>query len=253
MRRLQIEIELVETVAIPVVVEREGLVDIARHRPRGAGLPHPVLVDIVAVVVHEIEPLFGDVAVGGKEPVLVALAAHLPNTDLPDRRASRRQRAGASDLAALSADRELVEVVARRFEPVDLDMHGMAKFGMRDRSALADHLLHAVACRHRPFDLDRPHGHAAAAVERLGRDLGPQHKTVRRRVAAGDAERKGIGRECRRRPKSAREEAAGGGEQRRGREPAQQGAAAHGGELVDIEMRERIETRGKTIGHEPAP
>ena len=38
-----------------------------------------------------------------------------------------------------------------------------------------------------------------------------------------------------------------------GREPALQGAAAHGGKIVDIEMRERIETPGKTIGHEKSP
>src|SRR5438270_446538 len=55
-RSLQIEVEFVEAVAIPVVVERKGLVDIVRHRPRGAGTPDAVLVDIVAVVVHEIEP-----------------------------------------------------------------------------------------------------------------------------------------------------------------------------------------------------
>src|SRR6185436_6273904 len=102
---------------------------------------------------------------------------------------------------------------------VDLDMHGMAKLGMGDRGALANHLLHVVSGRHRPLHLDWARRHATTALERIGRDLGPQYEAIRRRIAAGDAKRKGIARECRSRPKAAREEAARGGEQRRAREP----------------------------------
>jgi hypothetical protein len=235
MRGLQIRIELVQAVAKPVVVEREGLLEIARHQPSRAGLFHVVFVDVVAVVVHEIEPLLGDMTVGGKKSRLVQLAADDAEASLPDRCTNGRQRARATDWAALSADRELVEIIARRFEPVDLDMHRMAKFGMRDRGAVADHLPHGLIRRHRPFDLDRTPRHAAAVLERLGRDLGPQHEAVRRRLAAGNAERKRVGGECRRGPKRVREKASRGGEQRRGRKPAQQVAAVDGREFVDID------------------
>jgi hypothetical protein len=74
-------------------------------------------------------------------------------------------------------------------------MHGMAKLGVRDRGTLANYLLHVVSGCHLPLHLDRARRHAATAVERIGRDLCPQNETIWRRVAAGDAERKGIAQE----------------------------------------------------------
>src|SRR5207302_5780829 len=115
-----------------------------------------------AVVKNEVEPLFGDAAIGGKEAVLVALTAGKREADLRDGGAVGRQRACAPDPASFRADRELVEIVARRLKTTDLHMHRMAKLGMRNRGALANHLAHVGGGGYRPVDLDRAVGHAAA-------------------------------------------------------------------------------------------
>ena len=155
MRGLQVGIELVGAVAVPVVVEREDLVGIARHhaddRERPLALPHhAALVDVVAVVEHEIEALLGDAAIGRVVAVLVFLAAGECEPDLRDSRAGRRRSARARHAAALCADGELIEVVARWLEPAHLDVHGMAELRTTGRGALDDlaHALSSLATDH---------------------------------------------------------------------------------------------------------
>src|SRR5206468_11466032 len=139
-----------------------------RHRQRALAWPqHPALVNVVAEVKHEIELLLGNAPVGGEEAVLIFLAAREAEPDLRNRCTGGRQRARAPDAAALRADRELVEVIARGLEPAHLDMDGMAELRMSDRRALLGDLAHARIAGDRPFDLDRTFGHAAAVLCRL--------------------------------------------------------------------------------------
>ena len=238
-RRLQVGIELIKAVAVTVVVEREDFVWIAWHNPdNGQGArsrPHDSpFVAVVAVVEYEIEPLLREAAPGGEEAVFIFLAAGDAEANLGNGHAGRRQRARAPDVAALAADRELVEIIARGIEPADLDMHRVADFGMRDCRAFLCDLTHAVVPCHGPFDLDRPFGHAGTPLQRLRRDLGPDHKTVGRRVARGDAQCEGISLECRGCAYSGRKQRAGREEETRSPKPAQQYAAVDGREVVDV-------------------
>jgi hypothetical protein len=122
-------------------------------------------------------------------------------------------------------------------------MHRMAELGMRDRGALAHDLAHALVAGHRPFDLDRALGHAAAALQRLRRDLGPDHKAVGRRIARRDTEREWIGGKNGAAPDLTREQPAGCRDESRGADTLQQEAAIDGGETVHVEAGR------KAIGH----
>ena len=101
------------------------------------------------------------------------------------------QRPGAAHRAALTADGEVIEIVASRLEPANLDVHRVAQFGMGHGRALLCHLAHAFVSGDGPVDLHSLPRHAAAPLERSRRDLRPEHEAVRRRVTGSDAEREG--------------------------------------------------------------
>ena len=149
MRRLEIGIGLVERVAPAVVDQVEAKREVARQRARErTALPirrnMPVFVDVVAVVHHEVEGFVGDAAPCGVEASLPALASGRREPPLRNRRAGRGQGARAPDRAFGAARAEAVEIVARRFQCADLDVHRMRELGPGGRSAGADDLLHRL-------------------------------------------------------------------------------------------------------------
>src|SRR5262245_45276226 len=76
-------------------------------------------------------------------------------------------------------------------------MHRMAELGMRNSHALLGHLTHSLVGRHRPFYFDWLLRHATASLQRFWRDLGPNHKPVRRRFTRSNTQPKRISREYR--------------------------------------------------------
>jgi hypothetical protein len=76
-------------------------------------------------------------------------------------------------------------------------MYRMPKLRMCDSTSFAYDLSHGSIHRDCPSDFDRPHRHAAPVFERFGGDLGPDHDTVKGRVARGHSKREWIGRERR--------------------------------------------------------
>ena len=72
-------------------------------------------------------------------------------------------------------------------------MDAMGKLGPGQLLALGDDRAEAFVARDLPGDRHRRHRHAAMLVERIGREPGPDHEAVGRRIARGDAEAERIG------------------------------------------------------------
>ena len=248
MRGLQVGVELMQAVTVPIVVERITFIGLAghhaHHRIRQSARAHcAVFVDVIAVVIHKIESLGGDALVRGEKTRFVTLAAGNGKTQLRQRRAHARQGARAADDTAFCAHGELIKIVTCRFEARYFHMHRVPQFGMRNGLALLHSLLHALVARHHPCDLDLFFRHAAAALQRLGRKLGPQHETVGRRITGRHAKRKRVRRKHRLAPHRAREQPAARGDQRRNTQAAQQMTAIHRGKVV------YVQALGKAGGH----
>jgi hypothetical protein len=111
---LKIGVGLVERVAAAIVVERVDLApDMAAHFVIGAaiGLERAravvgALVDIVAIVEHEIHRLLCNVAPGGEQALLVVLATGGHEPQALDAGTGGRQRPGASHRAFLAPTRK---------------------------------------------------------------------------------------------------------------------------------------------------
>ena len=88
---MQIGIELVQRVAIPVVDDRVDLVAVVLTYARGPAAVGAVLVDVVAGVEDEVESLVGEMAVPGEVAVFVVTAAADAEAELIDGRAFRRR------------------------------------------------------------------------------------------------------------------------------------------------------------------
>src|SRR5688572_18502905 len=131
-----------------VVVQRVGLVGIARHHPHDrwtlALANDGALVNVIAVVEDEIEALVGDAPPRGEVPVLVTLAAGDREAHARHRRARGRQRAAAPDRAALAAEGELVMVIAAGLKSAHLDVHRVAELRMVNRLAWLHGLTHGL-------------------------------------------------------------------------------------------------------------
>ena len=126
MRRHQIAIGLVERVAVAIIHQRVDLVAVVlADSPLVAAAVGAPFVDVVAGMEDEVEMLLRDPPERGEIAVLVVLAAADGEADPIDRRARRRRGPGAADLAHVVAGMEAVEVVARRLEPGDLDVHAV--------------------------------------------------------------------------------------------------------------------------------
>ena len=194
----------------------------------------------------EIEALGGDLPIRREVAVFIALAPGYAEAKLCYRRARRWQRPRAPHTAALAADGELVEILVPCLKSGDLDMHGVAEFGMGCRRALLHDLAHTLVSSHRPVDLHRFARHATTRLERSWRELCPDHEAVRRRVTRCDAEREGIGCEDGARPDAAPEEATRRREQRGGTKTTQERAAIHGAEGIDVEASRESITHDST-------
>jgi hypothetical protein len=190
---LKIGVGLVERVAAAIVVERVDLApDMAAHFVIGAaiGLERAravvgALVDIVAIVEHEIHRLLCNVAPGGEQALLVVLATGGHEPQALDAGTGGRQRPGASHRAFLAPDPEAIPVGAIGGQPGHLDMDRVGQFGMGQCLALRDERLEARVPGHFPAHRDRPWLHPAQGFERSGREPGPEHETVTGRIARG--------------------------------------------------------------------
>src|SRR5262249_35673411 len=154
-----------------------------------------------------------DLPIRREVAIFIALAPDNAKAQLCQRSSHGWQRPGAAYRAALTTDGEVIEIVASRLEPTDLDMHRVAKFGMGHGRALLRHLAHAFIGGDGPGDLHRLPWHTAAPLERSRRDLRPEHKAVRCRVTGSDTEREGVGGKNGTRPDATPEEAASRREQ----------------------------------------
>src|SRR5262249_17537012 len=133
----------------------------------------------------------GDLPIRREVAVVIALASDNAKAQLGYWGAHGWQRPGTAYRAALTADSEVIEIVASRLEPANLDVHGGAEFGMGHGRALLRHLAQALVGGDGPGDLHRLARHATAPLERSRRDFRPEHEAVRRRVTGSDAEREG--------------------------------------------------------------
>ena len=159
-RCLQVGIALVERVALPVVVERVALVRLAGHDAHDgqrtfAGADDAIFVDVVAIVEDKIEAFGGDLPIRREVAVFIALAPDNAKAQLCHRGSHGWQCPGAAYRAALTADGEVIEIVASRLEPAYLDVHRVVEFGMGHGRALLRHLAHAFVGGDGPGDLHR--------------------------------------------------------------------------------------------------
>src|SRR4029078_6285170 len=96
-----------------------------------------LLVDVVAGVKEEIEPLFRDSRERGEEAGLVVVAAAHGEAKLVHRRAGRRRRLRPPDLADLSAGAESIPLFPGRAQPLHVDVHAVTELRTRDGDAVA--------------------------------------------------------------------------------------------------------------------
>ena len=135
MRGLQGGIAFVESVARPVVVEREDLRRAVRaHRAFAVTL----FVDVVAEVHDQIEVFARQVFEGGVVSHLVFLARREREPQALRGGPGNRHRARAAAGADLGAGLELIPVPAIGFQAVDLDVHGVRP-GRRGINGAAAH------------------------------------------------------------------------------------------------------------------
>ncbi len=179
MRGLQVAVGLVLRIARAVVGQRIGLVH-ALGAGRVAQVVGSPFVDIVAQKRHQ-------VGIGGGDMAVRRIAAELPvlargdRQQQPRRHASRRGRgAGAPGRADRVAQHEAVPVPARRFQPLDVDMHAVRQRGRGGRRALGGDAGKGLVVRHFPAHRER-HRRARLRVERIGQDAGPENDGVGQR------------------------------------------------------------------------
>ena len=200
---LQVGVHLVLGVAAAVIVQRvdlaaEVLADVLDRAVRAVrGAVAAAFVDVVAVAEDEVWIVLGQATIGRVVAALVVLAAGDGEADAVQGGAQGRRGASPAGDAALLASREAVPVVAVRLQAPDLDVDGVAQFRRGHRRTLGDDVAHAGLVGDFPVDRDRSHRHAVADLERLGRQAGPDHEAVRRRIARGDAQLERIGPEDR--------------------------------------------------------
>ena len=132
----------------------------------------------------------------GEVALFVVAAAADGESKAVDCGARRRRCDGPSHLAHLVARAEAIPVLATGSRPVTSTCTLCPSSGR----AIADALLHdgTGGRRGQSPTRRRPRRRHASAFERLRRKTGPQHHTVRKRIAGGDAERERVSVEERR-------------------------------------------------------
>src|SRR5262245_31914293 len=155
---------------MPIVVERVKLIRLVGHDPddRRQALPwsnDTILVNVIAVMEYEIEAFGGHLPIGCEIPVFITLAPSDAEAQLAHRRSQRWERPRTARTAAFATNGELVEVLVPCLKSADLDMHGVAEFGIGRRRTLLRDLAHALVGGHRPVDLYRLPRHTTAPIE----------------------------------------------------------------------------------------
>ncbi len=125
--------------------------------------------------------------IGGKVSGLVVAASADAEAKTIDRRAGRRRRLGAADLADLAAAAETIEVFAARREPVGLDMHAVTELRPCDRGARSarrcgrsDRRRPATTLRRSRSACRRPRAAPARAASTARRSSATDRPTPRR-------------------------------------------------------------------------
>jgi hypothetical protein len=196
-RPLQVAVGLVERVAQPELVERDGFVGVLRRQldaPDAAGRRvDAVLVRVVAEEDDQVEVLLGHVGVGVVEALLALLARGVRERHPVEAVVGRGGRARPGERRGPVAGREPVPVLAAGLQAAHVDVHGVRQVGRRDGAAAPDHPAHALVAGHLPAELEVA-GPAQPAVrgQRLGRQAGPEHDAVGQRVAGCDPERERV-------------------------------------------------------------
>jgi hypothetical protein len=182
---LEVAVGLVQGVTDPVAGQVGRL---AADVAAGQVAPWRVLVDVVAQVQDHVEVVLGQVPVGGVVALLEVLAGHEGQVQANEGAARVGAGPGAADPAQVAAGPEAVPVVAARVEAVHLHVDGVGQGRGGGDAAPADHVPEPRPGGDLPVDRDRPGRHAAAGVERPGRQPGPEHRPGRGRVAGGHPE-----------------------------------------------------------------
>ena len=182
---LQCRVAAILRVPIPVVLERHQL---AAHVPAHAIVAGGVFVNVIPQVHREIQILVRHVLEGRVEALLVVLARHERKSHLVHRRAGRRERACTPDRTQLIARLKLIPIPALRFEARHFHVDCVGPRGRCHGRARLHHARHAIVGSNTPLHVDRLAPHASA-VQRIRRQPGPQHHTVRTRIARCHAKR----------------------------------------------------------------
>ena len=190
MAGLQVRVHLVLGIAAPVVVEG---IDLAAEMGPGGAWPGrgggtAALIDVVAVAVDEVEALLGDLAVRRIEALLVGLAPDHPEAGPSGTGGPARRGPGASGGRSLAPRQEAIDVVPVRLQARHLHMDRVPEFRAGKDLAAPHHLGEARVRSDLPGDGSRQGGHAAAGLQGLRRQPGPDHEAVLGRITRRDPE-----------------------------------------------------------------
>ena len=184
MRGLEIRVRAVLRVSPAVVLERHGLERVELpHAPVAPG----ILIYIVAEHQDQVRPVLGHVAIGGKVSLFVVRAGGKRKPEGFRCGCGRRAGEGAPGGALMTAEPESVEVFAAGLQAIDLGVDGMREMRPRPGIALLHDAREAGVLGDFPGDL-KDRLPEIAAIERLGRESGPDHESVGRGIAGCDAE-----------------------------------------------------------------
>jgi hypothetical protein len=148
------------------------------------------LVDVVAEVDDQIQVLGRHVLVRGEVALGVVLATREREAQRAEPGPGARRGTGAPYRADLVGDPEPVPVHAVRPQAVHLGVYRMRPRRRGTFDAAADDPAEVFVLGHLPPHVGRAAGHAPEPVdgERVGRQAGPEHDTVRRRIPGRHAQ-----------------------------------------------------------------
>ena len=148
-----------------------------------------VFVDVVAEKDHQVGRLGRHVAPGGIKTVLPALAGREHKPQSVGQCVGSRSRAGSAGFTDGTAQQKPIEVPAPRLQALHLHMHRVAQLRQCAGATRGHDAPETLVVGDLPAQL-----HAGQRRRQGGRcDAAPQHHSVFRRCAAGDAQRERVG------------------------------------------------------------
>ena len=151
-----------------------------------------IFVNVVAEMEDEVGFVFGHLLVRGEESGFEILAGGDGEAKFVRRGVGRGHGAGAADWAGGVAGFEAVGIPMVGFETVGFDVNGMAQFRCGVDLTGLDDFFEGTVFGNFPMHFDGSLGHAAARLERLGCEAGPENDAFVVGITGGDAKSEGI-------------------------------------------------------------